>query len=107
MALHDDRLHRFSRLFVVYHMLAMGGRVTASDMAAACHCDPKTLRRDLRFWQEAGADYRWDARKGSYVLESPPPLLSLELSIPEILALALWREALPTETGLPYDALAR
>ena len=107
MSLHDDRLHRFSRLFVVYNMLAMGGRVTANDMAAACHCDPKTIRRDLRFLQETGAQYRWDARKKSYVLESPSPLLSVELSVPEILALALWREALPTETGLPYDASAR
>jgi predicted DNA-binding transcriptional regulator YafY len=107
MSLHEDRLQRLSRLFVIYNTLAMGQRVNADDLAAACHCHRKTIQRDLPFLQEAGAQYRWDAKQRSYVLEAPLPQLRVELTLPEILALALWREALPLESGLPYGPQAR
>lgn len=105
--LHEDRLQRFSRLFVIYNTLAMGHQVNADDLAAACHCHRKTILRDLPFLREAGAEYRWDAKRRSYVLEAPLPQLRIELTLPEILALALWREALPTDSGLPYAPQAR
>lgn len=102
----DAPLHRLSRLFLIYNILSMGGRVTGRDLAAACRCSTKTIRRDLDALEELGALCPWKAAKNSYVLEQPLPCHAVELSLAEILSLAMLRALAPVRAGMPYEAQA-
>ncbi|MDQ3812689.1 MAG: WYL domain-containing protein, partial [Armatimonadota bacterium] len=76
-------------------------------LAAACGCSIKTIRRDLDRLESLGARCPWDNARKSYVLEQPLPELSVELSLPEVAALALLGQSVLHQAGLPQAAQAR
>jgi predicted DNA-binding transcriptional regulator YafY len=93
MSLHEDLMGRVSRLFVIYRTLEMrgkGGRIQRRDLQAVCGgCSEKSIQRDLAALNEAGAVICYDRRQGTYVLESPLPVLTIDLQLTDLLALLL------------------
>lgn len=102
-----DALHPVARLFLIYNILSMGGRITRQDLAAACGCSTKTIRRDLHRLEDLEARCPWDNSQKSYVLEQPLPQLRVELELPEVAALALLGQSALQQAGLPQAAQAR
>jgi len=102
-----DPFHPVARLFLIYSILSMAGRITRQDLAAACGCSVKTVRRDLDRLESLGAVCPWEPTQQSYVLEQPLPQLTVDLSLPEVAALALLGQAVLQQGGLPQAAQAR
>lgn len=101
----DDPHRQLARLFLIYNTLEVGGQVSGHDLSAACNVTTRTIRRDLRILEEAGAFVRYDRKRRTYRLEQPLRCLQVELSGSDVFALALAQATLPGDA--PYSALAR
>jgi predicted DNA-binding transcriptional regulator YafY len=104
MSLHEDRLRRLTRLFIIAAKLQAGGRVTLSNLAEMCNCSTRTIFRDLTYLAEAGVAYHYDASRRSYVLDGPLHLLTVHFNLFEVLALTLAQEAVRGQLGPVLEA---
>lgn len=67
-------------------------RLTQLDMAQVCGCSDRQIRRDLQVLQEAGVPFHSDRQHG-YRLEDDWSPLQLSLTLHEVLALLMARQA--------------
>jgi predicted DNA-binding transcriptional regulator YafY len=81
-----------ARLFQVVTLMHGGGRLTQQDIAEVCGCSDRQIRRDLLVLQAAGVPFHFNRREG-YRLEDDWSPLQLSLTLQEVLALLLARQA--------------
>lgn len=94
------------RLFRIVTLMHGGGRLTQRDLAEACECSDRQIRRDLISLQEAGVLYTYDRERG-YALDPVWSPFHLSLSMTEVLALLLAREAVTGQAEMPFARSAR
>ena len=89
-----------ARLFQIVTLMHGSGRLTQQDMAEVCGCSDRQIRRDLLALQAAGVPFR-STRKEGYRLEDDWSPLQLSLTLQEVLALLLARQAV-TGPDMPF-----
>jgi len=81
-----------------------GGKLTQKDMAEVCGCTDRQIRRDLKVLREAGVPYHVVRGQG-YRLEDDWSPLQLSLTLQEVMALMLAREAImASDTTFTHSA---
>src|SRR5579871_672085 len=103
------RNHRgaaLGRLFKIVTLMYSGGRLMQRDFAEACECSERQIRRDLLVLEEAGVPFTC-ARKQGYRLDPQWSPLRLNLTLPEVLALLLARQAVAGHAEMPFSHSAQ
>ena len=101
MAAQQQRGAALTRLFQILTLMYGGGRLTQRDLATACECSDRQVRRYLRMLEDAGVPFHPDRKRG-YVLEAHWTPLRLTLTFPEVMALLLARQSIVGRDGMPY-----
>lgn len=104
MTVEHKRGVALARLFQIVTLMYGGGRLTQQDMAEVCGCSDRQIRRDLLVLQAAGVPFRSNRREG-YRLEDDWSPLQLSLTLQEVLALLLAKQAaIGPEMPFTYSA---
>jgi len=106
MSLHDDRLHRLTRLFLIVGHLQSGEQVTLEGLAQLCKADKRTIQRDFHFLREAEVEFVYNRERRSYELNGPLPFATIAFSPQDLMALMLAQEA-ALSMGTPFQAYIR
>jgi predicted DNA-binding transcriptional regulator YafY len=106
MSLHNDRLHRLTRLFLIAGHLQSGERVTLEGLAQLCNADKRTIQRDLEFLRDAGVEFSYNRQHRSYELLNALPFAPPAFSAPDLMALTLAQEA-ALGAGTPFQDYIR
>lgn len=89
------------RLFQIVTLMHSQTRLTQRDLAAACECSERQVRRYLKALEAAGVSYEHDQKRGYFLPQDKSPL-SLPLSLQETLALLLARQWIVGRADLPF-----
>lgn len=92
MAARHRRSAALARLFQIVTLMHGSGKLTQQDMAAACGCTDRQIRRDLEMLLEAGVPFHYSRQEG-YRLEDNWSPLQLSFTLKEVLALLMARQA--------------
>jgi predicted DNA-binding transcriptional regulator YafY len=98
----SDRRTALSRLFKILFYVHSNGRLTQQDLAAACGCSDRQIRRDLDTLAEASILIKYDRKQKRYEFVGDWLPFSLELNLTEMLALLLARQAIAGREGMPF-----
>lgn len=90
-----------SRLFKIVMLMYSGGRLTQADFAAACGCSDRQVRRYLQALEEAEIPFDRNRERG-YFLDPDWSPFHLQLSLTEVLALLLARQATVGREEMPF-----
>lgn len=90
-----------TRLIQIIVAVTGASRLRQQDLAAACGCSERTIRRDIETLKEAGVPIVCDRVKGCYLTDDWT-LLKLSLTVQEVFALLLAREAVVGRPDLPF-----
>src|SRR5437867_2335904 len=88
-----------ARLFKIITLLHGRGRVTQQDMAEACQCSDRQIRRDLQALELANVPIHYDRGQRRYLLDPHWTPYQLTLTLSEALALLLARQATAGRSG--------
>lgn len=90
-----------ARLFQMVTLMYGGGRLTQGDLAEACGCSDRQIRRYLDMLDLAGVPWARDYTRGYYLEDNWSPL-RLSLQLPEVMALLLARQSLVGRAEMPF-----
>jgi predicted DNA-binding transcriptional regulator YafY len=97
----DYRSTPLARLFKIVMLMHGGGHVTQRDLAQACECSDRQIRRYLNALEQAGVPFD-TTRKRGYFLDPDWSPFHLSLNLMEVLALMLARQAVVGHAELPF-----
>jgi predicted DNA-binding transcriptional regulator YafY len=106
VASRNTRGAALARLFRIVTLMHGGGRLTQADFAEACECSDRQIRRDLLALREAGVLFDYDRARG-YALDPGWSPFELSLTVTEVLALLLARQAVAGQAEMPFAHSAR
>lgn len=101
MAKVDQRGEALVRMLQIIHATFGASRVTQEDLAVICDCSVRTIRRDIATMQQAGVPITCSRVTGCHLTGEWEPL-KLTLTLQEVFALLLAREAVAGRPGLPF-----
>jgi len=101
MAVSSSRGKALARLFQIVTLMYSGGKLTQQDIATVCGCSDRQVRRYLDMLRDAEVPWERTNARGYFLTDNWTPL-RLSLTIQEVFALLLARQAVVGRTDQPF-----